>query len=158
MLTRDGLTTVALNPGTLRHPSPSSCMPSRSTNSGLTNTSSDEGSRPTETSTTKMRSGMPICGAASPTPGAAYIVSIMSSISRSISGVSASTGCAGACSAWSPYLRMGLSIQASALHEAGRRPIAERSKVLHELLDGIAAELLDRGVGEHESHHRLADH
>jgi len=41
---------------------------------------------------TKIRSGMPTCGAASPTPGAAYIVSIMSSMSRSISGVIASTG------------------------------------------------------------------
>ena len=33
---RDGRATVALKPGTLRQPSSSSCMPSRSTNSGLT--------------------------------------------------------------------------------------------------------------------------
>ena len=79
-----GRTTVALNPGTLRQPSSSSCMPSRSTNSGFTSTMSAVGSRPTEMSTTKIRSGTPTCGAASPIPGAAYMVSIMSSMSRSI--------------------------------------------------------------------------
>ena len=56
---RIGRTTVALNPGTLRQPSSSSCMPSRSTNSGLIMTISPPGSRPTEMSTTKMRSGTP---------------------------------------------------------------------------------------------------
>ena len=50
------------------------------------------GSRPIEMSTTKMRSGRPTCGAASPTPGAAYMVSIMSSTSRSISGVTSLDG------------------------------------------------------------------
>ena len=39
-----------------------------------------------------MRSGTPICGAASPTPGAAYIVLIMSSMSCWISGVISATG------------------------------------------------------------------
>ena len=34
---RDGRASVALKPGTLRQPSSSSCMPSRSTNSGLMN-------------------------------------------------------------------------------------------------------------------------
>ena len=55
-------------------------MPSRSTNTGLIMTISSPGLRPTDTSTTKTRSGTPICVAASPTPGAAYMVSIMSSI------------------------------------------------------------------------------
>ena len=53
-------------------------------------------SRPTETSATKMRSGTPICGAASPTPGAAYIVLIMSSMSCWISGVISGTDGGGA--------------------------------------------------------------
>ena len=55
------------------------------------------GSRPSEMSTTKIRSATPTCGAASPIPGAAYIVSIMSVMSRSISGVMSATGAAGAC-------------------------------------------------------------
>src|SRR5215467_14105177 len=64
-------------------------------------------SRPTDTSTTNSRSGAPTCGAANPTPGAAYIVSIMSSMRRSISGVNSSTARATVCSAESPYLRIG---------------------------------------------------
>ncbi len=47
---------------------------------GLTITIRPAGSRPSEMSTTKIRSGTPICGAASPIPGAAYIVSIMSAM------------------------------------------------------------------------------
>src|SRR5690606_22088496 len=56
---------------------------------------------------TKMRSGTPTCGAARPMPGAAYMVSIMSLISRSISMVRSPTGCAGWWSTSSPYLRIG---------------------------------------------------
>ena len=81
-------------------------MPSRSTNSGLTMTMRPAGSRPTDRSTTKIRRATPTCGAASPMPGAAYIVSIMSSMRRSISGVmvsQAGTRVEGR----SPYLRMG---------------------------------------------------
>ena len=54
-------------------------------NLGLIITMRSPALRPTETSTTNARSGTPICGAASPTPGAPYMVSIMSSISRSTS-------------------------------------------------------------------------
>ena len=54
-------------------------------------------------STTKIRSDTPTCGAASPTPGAAYIVSIMSSIRRSISGVMAST-------AWARLVERGVAV------------------------------------------------
>src|SRR5437667_1684333 len=104
---RDGRTTVAVNPGTLRQPSSSSCVPSRSTNSGLIRMRSPFSSRPTEMSTTNTLSGTPIWGAASPTPGAAYIVWIMSSTRRAISGVMASTTWAFSWRTASPYLRMG---------------------------------------------------
>src|SRR5437773_10246691 len=52
-----------------------------------------------------MRRPMPTCVAASPTPTSWYIVSIMSSSIRAISGVTASTGFAGCLSAGSPYSR-----------------------------------------------------
>jgi enterochelin esterase-like enzyme len=78
---REGRATVALKPGTLRHPSSSSCIPSRSTNSGLMKQSRSAGFRPNEMSATKMRRPTPTCVAASPMPGAAYIVCTMSSIS-----------------------------------------------------------------------------
>ena len=82
-LARAGRTTVALNPGTLRQPSSSSCMPSRSTNRGLIITMQLAGiaCRP-EIDRRRPAARTPTCGAASPTPGAAYIVSIMSSIRR----------------------------------------------------------------------------
>ena len=93
---RDGRATVALKPGTLRQPSSSSCMPSRSTNSGLMNVSRSAGLRPTETSHDEdaQRRRRPAC-AARPMPGAAYIVWIMSSMSCWISAVISATGAAG---------------------------------------------------------------
>jgi len=48
-----------------------------------------------EQSTTITRSSWPTCGAARPTPGAAYIDSSMSSISWRISAVTCPTGFAG---------------------------------------------------------------
>ena len=62
-------------------------------------------------SKTKIRSGSPIWGAARPMPGAAYIVSIMSSMRVSTAGVIASTGRAGSVRIESPRRRMGRSIR-----------------------------------------------
>ena len=45
-------------------------------------------------STTKTRNDTPTCGAANPIPGAAYMVSIMSSISYYSASSMCSTGCA----------------------------------------------------------------
>ena len=45
-------------------------------------------------STTKTRNDTPTCGAANPIPGAAYMVSIMSSISCYSASSMCSTGCA----------------------------------------------------------------
>src|SRR5262249_33311469 len=103
----DGLTTVALKPGTLRQPSSSSWTPSIASSCGLIATISPCGSRPTDRSTTNRRRGSPTCGAASPMPGAAYIVSIMSSMSRSSSAVNDSISRARSWSGVSPYLRIG---------------------------------------------------
>ena len=52
------------------------------------------GSWPLVMSTTKTRNDTPTCGAASPMPGAAYMVSIMSSISCCSASSMRSTGCA----------------------------------------------------------------
>src|SRR5207244_3253823 len=127
----------------------------RSTKSGLMKTSRPEGSRPTERSTTNRRRGTPTCGAANPTPGAAYMVSIMSSMRRSVSDVIASTGVARSWRIGSPYLRIGRIILPS--NETGRRALPKRPEVLDELLDGVAAELFDRRIGQNDRDHGLAD-
>ena len=62
---------------------------------------------PDEGSATKTLRETPICGAASPTPDTAYIVSIMSSMSVWISGVTLSTGWAVRRSTSSPYFAIG---------------------------------------------------
>jgi hypothetical protein len=62
--------------------------------SGLMKTMSLLGSSSAAMSIRKMRWFSPICVAASPTPGAAYMVSAMSSISFSMAGVTRSTGSA----------------------------------------------------------------
>src|ERR1700730_6317393 len=62
-------------PGNERHPSSPSCFPSMLTTSGLIITTRCEGSLPPEQSITNRRLGTPTCTAASPTPGAEYIVS-----------------------------------------------------------------------------------
>ena len=62
-------------------------MPSFISQTGLMQTRRPCGSRPSDRSSTKIRSATPICGAASPTPRSAYIVAIMSSTRAVISGV-----------------------------------------------------------------------
>ena len=58
-------------------------------------------------SKTKTARGTPIWGAASPTPGASYMVSIMSSTSRRTPASMSLTGVAGIRSTGSPNERMG---------------------------------------------------
>src|SRR5690606_23407910 len=77
MTTRLARRTSPCRPGMLRHPSGPNCSPSFSTISGFTSSMSPLPSA----STTKARFRMPICGAASPTPLASYIVSARSSSS-----------------------------------------------------------------------------
>src|SRR5258707_14695220 len=76
-------------PGNDRHPSSPSCLPSMLTNSGLIITTRCAGSLPAEQSITNRRLGTPTCTAASPTPGAAYIVSniLLTSFFRSSSNL-----------------------------------------------------------------------
>src|SRR5688572_2247317 len=100
---------------------------------------------------------MPTCVAARPTPGAAYIVWIMSSTSCCSPSSNAVTGSAARWSGGSPYRKMGRSITGGSarggrLEPAGHGggPGAERAL---ELADGIAAELLDERVRQHERHH-----
>src|SRR5690606_12219385 len=107
------------------------------------------------------RSGTPICGAARPIPGAAYIVSIMSSMRRLRSASKRSTGAAGtARPAW-PYRTIGRSMaglraldrHAEPFGVAGRVAVHGRAHFVHR----VAAELLEHGVREDERHHGLAD-
>src|SRR6185436_1056574 len=88
------------------------------------------------------RRGTPTCGAANPIPGAPYMVSIMSSMSRSISGVIASTGWARSWRTVSPYLRMGRIIG----HE--RTSHAEHAEIAETLLRKVVDDTLDTLSGE----------
>src|SRR5260221_1674687 len=154
-----------------RQPSSCRCSPSFSTNSGFTRVMSCPLVAPTETSITITRRGTPICGAARPTPGAAYIVATMSSTRDRIPASISPTGRAGACSAGWPYFTMsriamplgrvrgdrpllGLArvpLQQGALAGAGGREVVE------ELGKGVAAEFLQHGVGQDERDHGFAD-
>src|ERR1700686_3026450 len=82
-------------PGKERHPSSPSCLPSMLTTSGLIITTRCEGSLPPEQSITNRRLGTPTCTAASPTPGAEYIVSNILLTSFFSSSSNVVTGSAG---------------------------------------------------------------
>src|SRR5581483_9401174 len=93
-------------------------------------------------------------------PGAAYIVSIMSSISVWSSSPKSTTGAAGACRPCAPYFTRGRSMTCS-LASSGRET---RADALHpappgrlDFADGVGAEFLEDGVGQHEAHHRFPD-
>ncbi len=92
----------------LRQPSSPSCLPSTCTIFGLISTSLSAGFSALEMSITVILREKPICGAASPTPLAAYIDSNMSSRNWSSSGVPNSvTSSASRSSTGSPYFTIG---------------------------------------------------
>ena len=90
------------DPGTDRHPSSNDHSPSVSRSSGLTR---HLGPSPTSKTTTLRE--IPICGAASPTPGASYMVSSMSATRRWTVWSISTTGSAWARSTGSPNVRIG---------------------------------------------------
>src|SRR5690606_5303124 len=145
--TRAGRSTMSFRPGMLRQPSSSRASSSlRWTISGLT--SANGGVSRSRMSTTMTRRLMPTCGAARPTPSAAYMVSIMSSMRRRrLSSISA-TGSAFWRSTGSPRRRIVSSaIPLSALGLLGRgedardlRPRDDDARVLARL-DGDAVVL-----------------
>src|SRR5436305_8616295 len=105
--TRSGRVTFSTKSGIERQPSSSVICPSISTISGLMKTCRLPGFLPTVRSITASRFPIPIWFAASPTPGAAYIVSTMSSISFCSAESISPTGCVGLRKTGSPYLTMG---------------------------------------------------
>src|SRR5260370_32244530 len=82
-------------PGKERQPSSPFCLPSMLITSGLIMTTRCAGSLPPEQSITTRRFGTPTCTAASPTPGAEYIVSNMFATSLFRSPLNSVTGSAG---------------------------------------------------------------
>src|SRR5579864_6184129 len=94
--------TFSRKSGRLRQPSWPFCLPSRPMTSGFTSTSLALGSSLNVVSITAMRLPMPIYGAASPTPWAAYMDSNMSSTSFFSSALNSVTGSAGLSSTGSP--------------------------------------------------------
>ena len=155
---RDGRATVAWKPGTLRQPSSSSCIPSRSTNSGLTNVMSSAGLSPDrdvgdEDAQARRR---PAC-AARPIPGAAYIVWIMSSMSC----VNLRRDLADRRRGLVEHL---VPIPENRTDHAGvraanrRRTCSAVACVMPlDFVDRVAAKLLEERIREDERHHRFAD-
>src|SRR6185295_7611958 len=90
-----------------RHPSSSVTSPSASYSSGFAR---NDGPR-SPSSKTYSCSETPTCGAARPTPGAWYIVSVMSFTRRRSVRSKCSTGFAGSRRTGSPSVRIGSSIQ-----------------------------------------------
>src|SRR6185503_19253223 len=123
------------------------------------------GSSPTDRSITMTRRGTAIWGAARPMPGAAYIVSIMSSRrARMVSSI-LSTGVEGACRIGCPYLMMGrratrLRVSSARLGRPARQELAparaRRLEVVEQLGQGVAAELLEQRIRQHPRDHGLA--
>src|SRR3954470_20070079 len=99
--------TRSRNSGRLRQPSPPLCFPSVLMISGFTSTSFAPASSLKLVSITAMRLPMPTCGAAKPTPCAAYIDSNISSASFSSSLSNVVTVAAGVSSTVFPNLTMG---------------------------------------------------
>src|SRR5690606_3529058 len=98
-----GRSTTSDTPGMLRQPSSARAVSSlRSTTRGLT--SAYAGASDCGTSSTTMRRETPTCGAASPCPFAAYIVSNMSRTSRRTSSSTASTSAARSRSTGAPSI------------------------------------------------------
>src|SRR5688572_11005787 len=148
-----------------RQPSSSRCSPSFSTMRGLMSLMTCPCFSPTDRSMTITRRGTPICGAARPMPGAAYMVATMSSISACTDSSMTGTGSEGACRTGSPYFTMGRMGMVSrdvnggpvrsASGGAARAP--GRVEVAGELARRVAPELLQQRVREHPRRHGLAD-
>ena len=104
--TRAGRTTFSARSGTERQPSSSFCSPEASRRTGLTRTITAFGSAPTERSMIATLLLTPICGAARPTPGAAWQLSTMSATSPASSSRAGSTSAFSASSRGSPNRTM----------------------------------------------------
>src|SRR5580658_8273207 len=127
--------------------------------SGLISTIFWAGSSATERSITAMRCATPICGAARPTPLAAYMDSNMSSTSLFSSGVSNSVTAA-VCfsSTGSPnrtieYVIRNLSPASEVFYL-----LLVAFKIPARLLQRVAAKLLQECLRQNDGDHRFADH
>src|ERR1700723_1330323 len=114
---------------------------------------------PLLTSITVTRLLIPICGAASPTPFAAYMDSNMSATSVWNSASNLSTSFAGVSSTGSPYLTMGCIIAPSLVQilETIQLPLIS-VEIPASLFDRVSAELFQKRTRQHQSHHGLASH
>src|SRR5271154_3127848 len=117
---------------------------------------------PLLTSITATRLLMPICGAASPTPFAAYMDSNMSSTSACSSTSNLSTGLPGVSSTGSPYFTMGWIIAPFPASRPETTPleIIELPLISVEIPAGlfqrVPAELFHERARQRERHHGLA--
>src|SRR5688572_19310419 len=112
-------------PGTDRQPSSYSQLSDVSTMVGFTTVKG-----PSPASYTKMRFWMPIWLAASPTPGAAYMVSIMSSASRASAPSNSVTSGQRCLSPRSPKTRMGkVAMAGETTGRLGLRPLSDPQRI-----------------------------
>src|ERR1700761_612801 len=170
--TRAARCTFSRISGRLRQPSSSNCLPSRSMISGLMSTSFSSGRSLKLTSITVMRLDTPICGAARPMPWAAYILAHISSTNCASSGPKSVTGAPFFESTGSGYFTIGWIVVPSASVVAAvvafsssvfvslisKCPnlFAVAVEVALELVEAVAAELLEHQARDGECNHGLA--
>src|ERR1700744_5755955 len=170
--TRAARCTFSRISGSLRQPSSSNCLPSRSMISGLMSTSFSSGRSLKETSITVMRLDTPICGAARPMPWAAYMLAHISSTNCASSGPKSVTGAPFLESTGSGYFTIGWIVVPSASVVAGvvafsisvfvslisKSPnlFAVAVEVALQLVEAVAAELLEHEPRDGECNHGLA--
>src|ERR1700756_5053183 len=122
--------------------------------SGLTSTSLALGSSLKVTSMTVIRLLIPICGAARPTPCAAYMDSNMSSISVLSASSNSVTVAAGVSRTGSPYRTMGYTIYSSEPLQL----LLIAFKIAQRLGHGITTELIQRAARQGERDHGFRSH
>src|SRR5579871_482757 len=133
--------------------------------SGFASTIFASGFFPLVTSTTVNRMLFPICGAASPTPCAAYIVANMSSTSSSSSPSNLVICLDGFSRTGSPYFTMSYILRVGAAAPGAGAAASELGNLLGIslevtlcLAERVSPKFLQKSVGQHKRDHRFACH
>src|SRR5580704_2880990 len=152
-----------------RHPSSSRTSPSAWMISGFASTIFASGFFPVVTSTTATRRVKPICGAAKPTPCAAYMEANMSSVSCSNSASNFFTVTVGFSRMGSPYLTILYILRAAAVASMDAGACVGATSELVDLSDiiveipphlrkGISSKFLQKSIRQHKCDHRFSGH
>src|SRR6266849_1307559 len=136
--------------------------------SGFTSTIFASGFLPKLTSITVMRMLLPICGAASPTPCAAYMLANISSASFSSSASNFVIVAAGFSSTGSRCFSIGYVLRAGASPTASGAAAVTASELVDllaiafeiapHLSQRVSTKFLQKSIGQHKGYHGLARH